>query len=291
MPLPSPAYAAGAIPAAPPAECGVSMSCATPPRSPAAGPGVCGPAAGGTPCSGAPAVASLGNQGGVNVDAGNPINVISGNKYQREDDLPALPGVLGLEIVRHYNSACSTAGTATGILGRGWKLSYETDLYVIGNTLQVMQADGTRIIFNRDPADRSLCSTANPANGRMQIVKRSRGEDYTWTWPDGRVLNFNSDGKLVQIVAATGEFVSLQRDAKGMLVQVTDPQGRQLRLQYPDRAATNANRFGGVATIVSPVGNFSYRYGSALPPGSSAPPVSVMANLVAVDYPDYSGRV
>ena len=287
------AHAAAALPATSPAGCGVSMSCTTTPGSPApaVGPGVCGPAAGGTPCSGAKAVASLGNQGGVNVDAGNPINVISGNKYQREEDLPALPGVLGLEIVRHYNSAYSTAGTTTGILGRGWKLSYETDLYVMGNTLQVMQADGTRIIFNRDPANRSLCSTANPANGTLQIVKRSRGEDYTWTWPDGRVLNFNSDGKLVQIVAATGEFVSLQRDAKGLLVQVTDPQGRQLRLQYPDQAAAAANRFGGVATIVSPVGNFSYRYGSALPAGSSAPAASVVANLMAVNYPDNSGRL
>jgi Domain of unknown function (DUF6531) len=34
--------------------------------------------------------------------AGNPINVTNGNKYQREVDMPALPGVLGLELVRHY---------------------------------------------------------------------------------------------------------------------------------------------------------------------------------------------
>ena len=268
------------------------MSCPTAPVTPTtpAGPLACGPSAGGGTCS-TPAVASLGNRGGVNVGAGNPINVISGNKYQREDDLPALPGVLGLEIVRHYNSAYSTAGTNTGIMGRGWKLSYETDLYVIGNTLQIMQADGTRIIFSRDPANRSLCSTADPGNGRLQIVKSTHGEDYTWTWTDGRVLNFNSDGKLVQIVAPTGEFVSLQRDAKGLLVQVTDPQGRQLRLQYPDRASMGANRFGGVAAIASPVGIFSYRYGSVLPAGSTASVASTAANLAGVSYPDNSGRI
>lgn len=287
------APAAAALPAAVPSDCGVSMSCPTPPTTPlpVAGPGACGPAAGGATCSGTPAIASLGSQSSVNVGAGNPINVISGNKYQREDDLPALPGVLGLEIVRHYNSAYSTASTSTGILGRGWKLSYETDLYLIGNTLQVMQADGTRIIFSRDPVDRSLCSTANPANGRMQIVKRSRGEDFTWTWTDGRVLNFNSNGKLVQIVAPTGEFVSLQRDTKGLLVQVTDPQGRQLRLQYLDRAATGDNRFGGVASIVSPAGVFSYRYGSVLPAGSTVAAASVVANLAGVTFPDNSGRI
>ncbi|MBC7414694.1 MAG: DUF2235 domain-containing protein, partial [Herminiimonas sp.] len=247
--------------------------------------------AGGGPTCGTPAVASIGDQGGVNVGAGNPINVISGNKYQREDDLPALPGVLGLEIVRHYNSAYSTAGTTPGILGRGWKLSYETDLYLIGTTLQIMQADGTRVIFSRDPNNRSLCATANPANGRLTIVKSARGEEFTWTWPDGRVLNFNSDGKLLQIVAPTGEFVSLQRDASGMLVQVTDPQGRQLRLQYPERAASRGQRFGGVAAIVSPVGTFTYRYGGVLPAASAAPASSVAANLIGVLYPDGSGRV
>ena len=68
------------------------------------------PPPGGNPKgNGCPGVASLPG-GGANSGAGNPINVMTGNKYQREDDLPALPGVLGLEIVRHYNSAYSAPG-------------------------------------------------------------------------------------------------------------------------------------------------------------------------------------
>ena len=35
--------------------------------------------------------------------ADNPINVVTGNKYQMEVDLPTLPGELGLEIVRHHD--------------------------------------------------------------------------------------------------------------------------------------------------------------------------------------------
>lgn len=54
---------------------------------------------------------------------GNPINVITGNKYQKEVDLPALPGVLGLEIVRHYNSSLSGPRALPGPVGRGWRLS------------------------------------------------------------------------------------------------------------------------------------------------------------------------
>ena len=36
--------------------------------------------------------------------AGNPIQVVTGNKYQQEVDLAPLPGVLGLAFRRHYNS-------------------------------------------------------------------------------------------------------------------------------------------------------------------------------------------
>jgi len=255
--------------------------------------GSCGPGdAGATTCGTGPA--TLGHQSGTNQGVGNPINIITGNKYQREEDLPALPGVLGLEIVRHYNSAYSTVGTTTGILGRGWKLSYETDLYAIGNTVQIIQADGTRIIFNRDPNNRSLCSTNNPADGTLRIDATTRGDEYVWTWANGRVLSFNNIGKLVQIAVPTGEFVSLQHDPKGMLVQVTDPQGRQLKLQYPSRKSAGADNkssagFRGVMTIDSPVGRYAYAYGSALPSGSTVPKSSVLANMTKVVYPGNTG--
>jgi hypothetical protein len=50
-----------------------------------------------------PAGQSLGLS--VNLGVGNPINVINGSKYPREEDMPALRGVLGLEIVRYVRSA------------------------------------------------------------------------------------------------------------------------------------------------------------------------------------------
>ena len=83
------------------------------------------------PCGESPP-ASQDSPDGVARGAGNPIDVITGNKYQRETDLPALPGVLGIEIVRHYNSAQAGTDAPLGLLGRGWRLSYETDLYVTG---------------------------------------------------------------------------------------------------------------------------------------------------------------
>ncbi|MHB0916491.1 MAG: RHS repeat-associated core domain-containing protein [Thiobacillus sp.] len=242
----------------------------------------CGPGPGGSPCDGS-GPASQGNSSDTEQGAGNPINVITGNKYQQEVDLPALPGVLGLEIVRHYNSSLADARTPPGITGRGWKLSYETDLYPIGNTLQIVQADGTRIIFVRDPKNPSQCATNNPAHGTLRIHKTPSGEEYVWTWTNGRTLSFNHQGKLTEIRAPTGEFVSLTRDIAGALVKVTDPQGRSLVLGYPQRRSPD--RFNGVTHIDSPVGRFSYAYGSAGPKGHAGNPRDLLANLVRVDLP------
>jgi RHS repeat-associated protein len=250
-------------------------------------PSQCGPVASGATCA-AQGPATQSDSGGISTGAGNPINLITGNKYQREVDLAALPGVLGLEIVRHYNSAFSLPGQQAGILGRGWRLSYETDLFVRGNSIHVLQADGSRRIFNRDPANPSQCASPDPSHGTIHIRQTVAGNDYTWTWPGGRKLSFNHQGRLVQILAPTGEFVSLQRAPDGRLLKVTDPQGRSLQLKYPDREQRTAGgRYKGVIGIDSPVGEFRYDYGSEMPKGAASNAGSVLANLVRVSLPAY----
>ena len=108
-----------------------TQSCApvTPPLTGGGGGG-----GGGQSCTPSPGGATCGDTGpaaqgsSIDVGVGNPINLINGNKYQREVDMPALPGVLGLELVRHYNSQYSLPNVPTGVMGHGWKLSYETEL-------------------------------------------------------------------------------------------------------------------------------------------------------------------
>jgi len=228
----------------------------------------------------------IGNGTGINVGAGNPINVINGNKYGREVDMAPLPGTLGLEIVRHYNSSLSRPGASTNLLGRGWKLSYETGLYVSGRTLQIVQADGSRIIFNRDPRDPTLCASADPGNGTVSISKTTRGDEYVWRWTNGRQLSFDTKGKLVQILAPGGQFVSLRYDPAGLLTRVTDPQGRNLELHYPSREqARPGDAFRGVQSIDSPVGRFAYHYGSPMPAGADIDKRLLLASLVKVSMP------
>ena len=272
-----------------PQPCPPNTSCVpgTPPGIPPAPPvpPSCGPGPGGNPC-GQAGPATTGSANGINIGAGNPINLINGNKYQREVDMAPLPGVLGLEIVRHYNSALSGPNASTNLVGRGWKLSYETDLYVVGHTVQIVQADGARLIFSRDPANPSLCASGNPSDGTVTVRRGRSGEEFLWRMGDGRQLSFNSRGKLVQILAPTGEFVSMRHDSRGLLIGVTDPQGRELRLHYPDKASARSGAaFGGVQSIDSPLGRYTYGYGSKPPAGAAASARSLLANLVRVGYP------
>jgi RHS repeat-associated protein len=257
----------------------------------------CGPNPGGNPSCGASGPASQGNTSGTNVGAGNPINLITGNKYQQEVDMPALPGELGLEVVRHYNSAHSRPDGPNGLFGKGWRLSYETELLAIGNTLQIVQADGTRATFARDPKTPSLCASMHPADGYVQIHDSAAGpstnpnspqaSSYTWHWTHGpaagRSLRFDARGKLIQITAPSGAFVSLTYAPDGQLAKVTDPQGRSLTLHTPSSTQVRADQFRGVHGIDTPLGRFVYRYGSAPPAGTDARDVrAVLANLVQV---------
>jgi YD repeat-containing protein len=148
-------------------------------------------------------------------------------------------------------------------MGRGWRLSYDTELRSKGASIEILQADGTLVQLRRT-ADGTYRG-ASLAHGQVVALPSRAGTEHRWTWADGRRLDFDTSGRLVQIVAPTGEFVSLQRDPRGWLVKVTDPQGRSLQLNYLDQTtaradAGNDQRFRGVQSIDSPVGRFTYHY-------------------------------
>ena len=209
--------------------------------------------------------------------SGNPINVITGNKYQREVDLPVLPGVLGLEIVRHYNSVYSRANNRADLFGQGWRLSYQIELKAHGNTIQIVQADGTPLAFAKGFINPQQYLAANPADGHITPTQTNRGREYLWHQLNGQQLSFDAEGHLLQIKAASGEFVSLQYDPQGLLLQVSDPQGRSLHLHYPERKSAQGQS---VQSIDTPVGRFGFEYKhaqlvKAISPGADdAHPVS-----------------
>ena len=218
--------------------------------------------------------------------AGNPLNILNGNKFQREEDMPALPGVLGLELVRYYNSGASRENSGKPIGGRGWRLSYDAELYIQPGTqtITLTQADGTvsnfspNLVAGKQTQWRTTTlsagvislqttSQANPAN-----PKEPKEFQYKLTLPNKTVQTFQTyanynqgnSGKLVQIKAATGETVTIQRNNAGFPEKITDPQGRSLVFNYLDAEQKKAaDRYRGIQSIDTPVGRVEYTYGSS----------------------------
>jgi RHS repeat-associated protein len=222
------------------------------------GGGTCSAPPGGSPtCSGGGPAAL--DASGPAPGGGNPINLINGNKYQEETDLAALPGVLGLELKRYYNSM----STHPGLLGANWRMSYETVLYDFGSQIQIVQADGQRLTFQRGVGGHaSLCSSAQVQDGQVRIEEPKDGKGqrvYHWRWPDGRTLSFGSGSgggfPLQAITAASGQRVTLNYSPTGDLISIRDPQGRKLSFIY---ANASQQRSRALQAIDTPLGRLSF---------------------------------
>ncbi|MCC7060100.1 MAG: DUF2235 domain-containing protein, partial [Burkholderiaceae bacterium] len=194
-------------------------------------------------------------EAGVDRLAGNPVDVASGNKYQRQLDVvlphlesstlsPAgLAAAFGLPsdesrvrlFARHYNSRSDFALS----LGRGWSHSFETRLARIlrgGRVeLQVVQADGRRLVFReRSVAGASVRSYAGSqlADGLIEEHPDDAAARFSWRWPGGRRIVFDDDGRLASIVATDLDTIRLRRDESGRLLEAIDAAGRSFGFRY-----------------------------------------------------------
>lgn len=226
------------------------------------GGGVCTVPGGGgnTGCGGGGAASQGGGSGGgTQVGGGNPINLINGNKHQEESDLAPLPGVLGLEFKRYYNSD----SRQRGLTGVGWRSTYETVLVDLGRSIQIVQSDGRRLEFARGVgAQARLCTSTSLSDGQVRIEELPGGKlQYHWRWSDGRVLSFGggagSGQPLQAITAASGERVTLLYTPLGDLLDVRDPQGRRLSFIYGKPAG---GQRAPLLAIDTPLGRIAYRH-------------------------------
>ncbi len=197
------------------------------------------------PCGGGTANGSSNTPNG---STGNPINLISGNKYKNQVDLEQLPGVLGLDFSRHYNSAYSRS---IG-LGVGWRHSYSTILSVRKgfapgemDAFRLQQADG-RMLFFRRVGERKAGAqykTKNHVDGYITTTEFG----YQWRWRDGKTISFDERGLMTQIVKHS-QTLTLRYSASGQLLGVVDPQGRRLSLHYSGRRLAGFTDPSGAAT-------------------------------------------
>ncbi len=207
--------------------------------------GTCGPSPLGEPCAQG-GVASAGNtEPSLQLGIGNPIHLATGNKYQKETDLPAGPWAPGIEIVRHYNAQ----DRRPSWLGAGWQLSYDTRLRRVGRRWQIEQADGSRVVF--------LNSHATSAIGHHGSLS-SQGGLWVWAWPNGRRLTFNAQGYLVGIHHDGQLHVDIQREPPGSplehaITRISNRRGIALTFAYDIADGQRRLRH-----IDTPIGRFSY---------------------------------
>ena len=202
----------------------------------------------GNPCS----RSDIASHAGIGPSTGvhNPIDVVSGNKYQAEIDFQ-LPGELALSFTRHYNSA-SVQG---GAFGGGWSHTYETALTRVERsgtaTITIAQGDGRRITFEAtggltDGVQRYVSSpygygVIDEDVSQLEMLRRTptyaiaRAHPWRWTWSEGRQLTFDERGALSRIQTASGEWLTLEYDEHHRLSRLIDFVGRELRLSYWDQ--------------------------------------------------------
>lgn len=164
----------------------------------------------------------------LNLGAGNPIHLATGNKHQQETDMPRQPGPLGLELIRYYNSSDPRSSP----LGRSWRLSYDTRLYGIPHRPQIVQADGSRIEFASLTEDSPTCLALQAGQGHLEQT----ATEWRWHWADGHILSFTLDGYLIRIQQDENQ-LEIQRHATSgplqhAIASVSDPAGRTLTFNY-----------------------------------------------------------
>ncbi|GLQ93475.1 DUF6531 domain-containing protein [Dyella acidisoli] len=203
---------------------------------------------------------------------GDPINAAIGNKFLEEVDYEGGPW---LTFRRDYNSYQSSL-SAIGYL---WRHSFDRSLTLIGNPItqiNLLRPDGTQELFTQT---NNVWTSDSASIDTLTANANAQGAVVGYTVFDGASRhfdNFNAAGVLQSETDETGNGITLTYSTSstptsiapksGLLITVTDPNGRQLHLTY--------NSSGNVSQVTQPDGGvLAYTYDSS-------------NNLASVQYPD-----
>lgn len=216
-------------------------------------------------------------------DFGEPFNVATGNKYQKENDY--VGGMLSLS--RFYNSNSNVISTE---IGEHWRHSFDRSLsfeaYASGEPPTAIIAerqDGAQEMFTNQNGSAWTADIGLVAD-KLTEQDNSQGVATTYTLFVASTRQYETynaaTGLLQTITDETGQGISLTYSnsstpasiapSAGLLLNVTDSKGRQLNFTY--------NSAGYVNVVTLPDGGtLTYAYNSS-------------GNLVSVTYPDQSER-
>ncbi len=201
-------------------------------------------------------VSSASSSFAPNLGVGNPIHVLSGNKFEQQQDTPSIQqDDYALHLTRYYNSH----SVQTGIFGVGWRSSIEMQLHDATDFIEILQADGTKYRFNKytttdegvhldkfyanDPSLGYVVRTNSHTNALAQAL-------WYWHIPDGRRIAFTTHKQVNHTTAqgqpSYGQLLSVHQnptikgsaywqltyDTKGRVVQVDNHLGDTLKINY-----------------------------------------------------------
>ena len=191
----------------------------------------------------------------VSTAVGNPIDALTGNKFQQEHDIQTTGDTYALRLNRYYNSQSKQLG----IFGYGWRSDYEMQLQDIDGQIDIIQADGRQYHFYKttttDPKTNLTYiryQTKNPSLGYVERTNQSDPTKPLWQWqlPSGKRFQFIAH-KQVNAITQTGtyrfgqlatvtenpsqansSYWELTYDTLGRLAQVRNQTGDTLKFNY-----------------------------------------------------------
>ena len=226
---------------------------------------------------------------------GNPVNIASGNKYQREAIYRAASG--GLSLVLTYNSQLGATYFQNGPFGKRWSAPYFARVRDSGQGIVAVErpegrelefvppASGDVFVADADVTDRleRLMSGSTLLGWNLTVADGDRVEEH-----DGPASKLRGNiGTLVRIrdralvehtmTYSTASTPTSAAPQPGLLISVSDQFGRQLTFTYDA-----ANR---VVTMTDPAGGtYLFEYDGASGPSGAN-------NLTKVTFPDGKTRV
>jgi YD repeat-containing protein len=195
-------------------------------------------------------------------EAGNPIDVATGNKFQEEIDYSS-----DLSFSRFYNSM----GNGLASLSDGWTHSFSRHLKAsstngVMNAVRLTADDGHVSLFNLVSGN-----WQSSLGDRETLVQVANGWLVYQT--DNSIDQFDTSGRILSSTAINGYSIQAQYTTAGFLSSITDSNGRVLSLTYDSN-----NRLVG---INPPSGaSISYQYDS----------ISGALRLISVTHEDGSVR-
>lgn len=180
-------------------------------------------------------------------EVGKPINVTNGNMYLEQTDY-RLPGLGdGLVISRTYNSKNQTAG----LFGFGWSSILDESIVAQGSDLLRLNLPDGRAVYLARSGGGNVFTPQQPRNFYAQVTKNV-DNTYTLAFQDGRVHQFNANGRLLSFADRNGNTITLTLNSSGNPTTITDASGRTVTLTYDSftKIATISDSTGTIATYV-----------------------------------------